>query len=870
MKRSTPQERLWENGLRQGARACNGSAVMSSSLASRSLKVRRPTIETKRSENSATSTPLIAATALQAYLANDIDAKSRIPRLRPAFGPTGEQPSRPDTIPNERCNDRLGERQEGVEVLKLDAPPDNNIENAAAVHGIAVSRAESPLSSFQKHNERHPPAAGSSQSLTRSLMDKINEAKSLRQTKAASKIRSEDFSEPDALGRGLQRSIHPSFLEVSRSNPPQARPDAAQSTVAFLNNSPPAPHAKPVKPMIPQLSSSPSPTLEAKDTSGKPLREAKETAARINDVIVATNAILSIQRMWRSRRKPKDGRAVVLIIDKSCDVNATPLFHAENARCEQATNQKVRVASNLHVDSEHDVGNDLVVNGSEVDAKDSSAKSLISSRPCNHPWTDLELIFLEEGRCIEELQESVRRGNSVDQGELVWKRPHQIIQRLEAQRLSMVKKTRRKREHRQKCPALLVPSAGPDIGAEKLKAETLSVRAASTVTSQGHPKTIQKSILQRQCKLPRVFRLKRTNTTKKLVLRATRGPSKAQKLLGQDQQASRACDQHGHAVPSRLISKEEAGVYDRFMVFPGAALTSNNMDTKHSRNDLISVGELALARSLLYDKQQCQATINEVEHLNDLIPLTSAAPSIHVSRSGKLSEILPEQPEAMRGSALVAEIYPTERNGDGYAYGSSATERESLEDNERSGQEPRESSRCKNSWEKLHVRVGSCRTRSDDCASYTPSPSSGSFNFIKPCEAEKAADVLPQHCSTDLVFSLNSSKSSVTTTVLQTHRQYRDQHDDTFNQQTEAAPSSQYPIPVAQLSQPRLDEEKRDEFLRVLNDFKRCLRPPPPYSSNVLHSSTSAEYGLHTHGSPILHETTESLTLPTVNADSDL
>ncbi|EEY60542.1 uncharacterized protein PITG_13261 [Phytophthora infestans T30-4] len=778
MKRSTPQERLWENGLRQGARACNGSAVMSSSLASRSLKVRRPTIETKRSENSATSTPLIAATALQAYLANDIDAKSRIPRLRPAFGPTGEQPSRPDTIPNERCNDRLGERQEGVEVLKLDAPPDNNIENAAAVHGIAVSRAESPLSSFQKH------------------------------TKAASKIRSKDFSEPDALGRGLQRSIHPSFLEVSRSNPPQARPDAAQSTVAFLNNSPPAPHAKPVKPMIPQLSSSPSPTLEAKDTSGKPLREAKETAARINDVIVATNAILSIQRMWRSRRKPKDGRAVVLIIDKSCDVNVTPLFHAENARCERATNQK--------------------------------------------------------------LQESVRRGNSVDQGELVWKRPHQIIQRLEAQRLSMVEKTRRKREHRQKCPALLVPSAGPDIGAEKLKAETLSVRAASTVTSQGHPKTIQKSILQRQCKLPRVFRLKRTNTTKKLVLRATRGPSKAQKLLGQDQQASRACDQHGHAVPSRLISKEEAGVYDRFMVFPGAALTSNNMDTKHSRNDLISVGELALARSLLYDKQQCQATINEVEHLNDLIPLTSAVPSIHVSRSGKLSEILPEQPEAMRGSALVAEIYPTERNGDGYAYGSSATERESLEDNERSGQEPRESSRCKNSWEKLHVRVGSCRTRSDDCASYTPSPSSGSFNFIKPCEAEKAADVLPQHCSTDLVFSLNSSKSSVTKTVLQTHRQYRDQHDDTCNQQTEAAPSSQYPIPVAQLSQPRLDEEKRDEFLRVLNDFKRCLRPPPPYSSNVLHSSTSAEYGLHTHGSPILHETTESLTLPTVNADSDL
>ncbi|KAG6974041.1 hypothetical protein JG687_00000550 [Phytophthora cactorum] len=212
MKRSTPEERRWENGLRKGTRTSNDSAIMSSPMVNRSSGLRRPTTETKRTSGNEVTPSLAATTALQEYLANDIDAKSRIPCPRPASGP-------------------VGKRQGNAKPTQLDVRVGINAENADTPKGVVVSRAESPLSRFQKHmkqthsvpDQRHilllsttipprgnyhdfqrtagAPASESAQSLTRSLMDKINEAKSLQQTEAASRGRSKHSSEPEILSR---------------------------------------------------------------------------------------------------------------------------------------------------------------------------------------------------------------------------------------------------------------------------------------------------------------------------------------------------------------------------------------------------------------------------------------------------------------------------------------------------------------------------------------------------------------------------------------------------------------------------------------------------------------------------------------------
>ncbi|KAG3105780.1 hypothetical protein PI125_g13387 [Phytophthora idaei] len=64
---------------------------MSSPMVNRSSGLRRPTTETKRTSGNEVTPSLAATTALQEYLASDIDAKSRIPCPRPASGPVGKR-----------------------------------------------------------------------------------------------------------------------------------------------------------------------------------------------------------------------------------------------------------------------------------------------------------------------------------------------------------------------------------------------------------------------------------------------------------------------------------------------------------------------------------------------------------------------------------------------------------------------------------------------------------------------------------------------------------------------------------------------------------------------------------------------------------
>ncbi|KAF1793718.1 hypothetical protein GQ600_2349 [Phytophthora cactorum] len=167
----------------------------------------------------------------------------------------------------------------------------------------------------------------------------------------------------------------------------------------------------------------------------------------------------------------------------------------------------------------------------------------------------------------------------------------------------------------------------------------------------------------------------------------------------------------------------------------------------------------------------------------------------------------------MRDPPLIAETNPTGRYGDEYAYAV-------YKDNGRPSQEPEDMVRrkCSLAWGEL-LMEGS-RTRSDDSASCTSSPSNGNNSSIESRAVDKAGTYYPNTAQRTRCARYTSSR----------------------------APSPRRPrqhllrsIPFRWRSPPAsIRRREAVEFLRVLNDFKRCLRPPSSCSSSVLLSTTSA------------------------------
>lgn len=149
MKRGTPDERRWENGLRQGARTSDVSEPIKSPVRG-SMKLRRPQTETRtRSESRITPTPLVATAALQAYLSNDVDARSRIPGPRSGAGPGGMESGR--SKPEPRTKRAEVTRHEHEKPTGTRIPIDTASNATTALSGDGASQPESPLSRFQKH-----------------------------------------------------------------------------------------------------------------------------------------------------------------------------------------------------------------------------------------------------------------------------------------------------------------------------------------------------------------------------------------------------------------------------------------------------------------------------------------------------------------------------------------------------------------------------------------------------------------------------------------------------------------------------------------------------------------------------------------------
>ncbi|KAL4157596.1 hypothetical protein PRNP1_006613 [Phytophthora ramorum] len=83
----------------------------------------------------------------------------------------------------------------------------------------------------------------------------------------------------------------------------------------------------------------------------------------------------------------------------------------------------------------------------------------------------------------------------------------------------------------------------------------------------------------------------------------------------------------------------------------------------------------------------------------------------------------------------------------------------------------------------------------------------------------------------DPMRALKVMKSAVTETMARIHTEYRHEVvQDDRNQQLEPSPI----VPIETTARPRLDGDKRMEFLRVLGDFKRCLRQSSSEPSNQM------------------------------------
>ncbi|KAG1700858.1 hypothetical protein DVH05_011744 [Phytophthora capsici] len=768
MKRGTSEERRWENGLRQNTRT------------SYAVRCRTgPVSESKRS-----SGKVAATAALQAYLLHDKDARSKIPRF-------AEVKSKEREI-----------------LAKIRESGDVESENSATAHTTATSGAESPLSRFQKHvrlidmkqaqfqpDRRELPGRNhrvgliqTGQSLTRSLMDKIQEAKDLRHSEESSKYRRRTSSPSGVTGYGSQATRETISLPLQSS--------------AFLKISPPVPHAKPVIPVISTFSSSSQPFLQKTTVKYQHSEEEatvatpKEPVSIISGVIKATNAASLIQRVWRrklsSRGEPEipelSRNEATLIIDKHVE-NVAPLL--AEVKLTHHTNDASEAAAD-------DVAAISAVKNDQVAGVSSSMRAAGGNLPCYDPWTDHDLIFLEEGRCFE-LQENIHRRSTMDQDELVWKRPQLVIQQLETRRMSTIQKTRRKRgkPHQQ----VESPSTTETMEAIE-RGNELCAKAVFTEKK-----------LRRDLKCPR---LKHRSGNGKVSLRAGQGPAERRKMftrarthfchISNSTNKPRDGDRnHSNQADNDIVDiandqrdgnsqvlKSDTAAFNRFVVFSDPTEATDANGSKSLRNDLICVGDLALARSLLCENGHPHSS-DIVEHHNDVIPLTQL-----------LSDpLVNEHPDGQEGQLV--------------------------------------------------------QVASEDLArGYSASlDSTDSYASTDSCTAEDAAQLLSQSTTDSMM------KSGITNPIAG----MQDEYSPACNQLLESASI----IPVAEL---RLDEVKRLEFLRALNDFKCCLRPSSCASSTMtLHGFSSLHRAVEAEvlASELnIQSETVDVALGYGNSDSDL
>jgi len=733
-------------------------------------------------------------------------------------------------------------------------------QTRAVVGGESVRLlpAEAARSTYQNQtagsSARAFPTGPSSETLARSLMENIQEAKRLRQEEAEGRLSAYDYHDPATHVQSIKRVQELCQRHVKPQ--PIERPSAAQSSVPVPASASPAPipHPKPVMPVIPHLPSlSPAETLDAvgKATEMDAAQPTTEKSSSIDDVIVAANAVLAMQRAWR--RKRLVGRStehcasaerVTIAVDQSC-ASVTPLFAAASRRVQQLAAQP-----KLEVDVPTLGGACAAASPTREDEAAHDGKPFVSDT-CYDPWTDHELVFLEEGRCVGELHESVRRGVLMDDDELVWKRPQHVIQQLETQRVATIRKRRSTRSlgRQSKHSVMLITDAKTDAGL------TPSVGDAST-RGNPFPRSSKGNFARRKRKLrrPRPLKYRGVDTrgrtsckAKGLLVCAQRGAqarggnsiadggsgdeetlkdvaAETQDTSRSVQEANRSPSHDEEPSDEPIRGAGDAVVLDHFVVFTDSG---GGLDAKHSRNDLITVGDLALARSLLRDDRHSRAGKDVAAHYRDFIPLILSSPSCRAAQTGDLKhEATPANRKELGASACPSGSARADFNG--------------LEALERFSQEalPVDDKPAPHHsvwpWEDLSLELECKSARDQDAvpSSYSPIPCSGSNSSSAKSEAYSSACEPTQDAS-----STYAMKSSVAETMARINIEYREdaEHNNELavsSQENEEC-SPQSPVAAIPAIRARLDQDQRMEFLRVLGDFKRCLQPLSSCSSST-------------------------------------
>ncbi|KAL8008788.1 hypothetical protein Plhal710r2_c083g0181071 [Plasmopara halstedii] len=641
------------------------------------------------------TTPLVATAALQAYLANDNDAKS-----------VDNQVLRMNILPNEMTLDKASLMSEKRQVSTI--PPNlhgcrcvNDEKNSGTTSDVATRLAESPLSRFRKHitlshmlpnqfsdekslsrsDTQNVQRIGSSLNLAQCLMHKINEAKSLRLTGVTSDVHISKHNNSEIVSIGSQSSI------VSGSNRIQSVKEAMPSlpitsdlnkcpnlpsTGAGLIATPPVPHSKPVMPAIPHLLSASTP--EKTDKSESPFDAATRNKAPQTNTISCTstsetNGAAFNQQILRKTQSSKDDEynpkcerhnhnSQMFAIEKQ---NADVVFSVANAN--SISQRKIEMKTSHEINSKCSLENN-----SEADVQNSCTESFESSHITHCPWIDHELIFLEEGRGMGGHDNLLQMEYSVNQDEVVWKRHQHVIQQVEHKRILKLRKIRQIGFKTQNQLTLRVDcNKTPDL------IENSILEGAKVSTTPAFEKAGAKSanleltnrgMLFRKRKLSRVHfsnrncsrRESKFRCTKRFLINCkkyihsqnTARPRRDKTRIKQSKKTeakhtqfqdnnkpkTEQCDQTKIAEIERMnrnvkqiLNADVTSKPDtpsQFIVFSENTLPSNGSNSKLSRNDLITMGDLALARNLLCNVNPCHTTNDsfEVKYQNEFIPMT--------------------------------------------------------------------------------------------------------------------------------------------------------------------------------------------------------------------------------------------------------
>ncbi|RLN88315.1 hypothetical protein BBJ28_00009440 [Nothophytophthora sp. Chile5] len=562
------------------------------------------------------------------------------------------------------------------------------------------------------------------------------------------------------------------------------------------------------------------------DQCKKPLEELKkgpipDTALpSVDAAILAAKAALIIQRVWKKRLRcrvrrsdrvePPEFVEVSIVIDKLEEVRVVaPLFWAApKAPCNPAVAQLQRETGPLLVEDESEAVPSLQWAEEEALTTDTKYPNAVEAQELpRSSWIDEEFIFLEEGRRGPELVDVVRRGVFMEEDELVNRQNLQATTSFASCRRVLVGTVQLEQQQDEE-------QRGQEMGS------TVDEPRSGGAGGEGAATNIEISVDFDQ-------------------FGAHHGSEPSGSAVPASGKGDR--DEQPKSLAQGAVTTQDG--FDRFVVFSGSWFPSNahvaDSNAPNPRNDLIYVGDLAVAGDLLrtghlhQQREQARGIREDFILLpggNPMVAMLGADPFVQ-ENDARRDEL---DPRSLAESWLSGREAGSDRTGDEDAIGDG-------DSTEETKTQPIVSTSLCSEMESLPESFA------DGEAIRSLSESGGEVR--EGLRVDEGGETLLLHGSgtkADPFSALEVLESGASETLTRIHVQYSEEvaledRSSASCGQSEAqslmqlAPANA--TAVISTSRPRLDMDKRLEFLRVLDEFKRCLRP----SSASPSSSSSTE-----------------------------